>query len=779
MIVARPAMPADRALSENAGYARPWVVSPGQTVDLHASLATDSLIDVVRIECANAERTPDGETIGPAPRLIPVPQAPARRCAAHPQPLDPGTRIDVRLVRPCPAADTTLLIGLQWLARGMGGHVVSLLGDDGAGWRIDLHRGTDRSAQVSVRTDAGLPAQDDAQSGVLTDLAVPVGAWLILALRPSVENGGCLQVRSAIGNASLPDPGPRDWVVHPPIGIKAAGGGPPPTFSRLRIGTGEDRAPCADVRIDLLSLVPCALADRLCPDDLFAPDPAPGPLAGWERELVGSELPTCLVRGRCSADSALFDPCGNAVFQETQRPYTAVRGARWDGRHQSPAQAPAQYTACHLHSDAMLDAGWDAELSWQVPADLPSGCYAFRMASQREGPEAVRYASFFVSGAQRPRHRLAVLMPTFTYLAYANAPEDMRGPPMAGGVRASESLLERCHPAFGRSLYERHVDGYGVLFSSSRRPLLSVTPEHRPWGLVADTLLLDWLRRIGQPFDVITDHDLHRLGRAALDPFSVVLTGHHPEYWSTPMWDGLWRYLDSGGRLMYLGGNGLYWKTAYNEAADMIEVRRAEDGTRASIAPPGEYHGALDGAFGGLWRRNGRAPQQIVGVGMAAQGFERAAHYQKCDDAQAPEVAFVFEGVPAGTFGHHGLLGGGASGWEIDRIDEDLGTPAGTWWLARSRGHAPSMLRTKEELLSYIAPFDDAKARSDVALVPAGKGDVFAVGSMTWVGSLHPAGEGARSDADAPTDVARITANVIRRFLDPRPVPRKTVRPHG
>ena len=61
MIVARPAMPADRALSETAGYARPWVVSPGQTVDLHASLATDSLIDVVRIECANAERTPPAQ----------------------------------------------------------------------------------------------------------------------------------------------------------------------------------------------------------------------------------------------------------------------------------------------------------------------------------------------------------------------------------------------------------------------------------------------------------------------------------------------------------------------------------------------------------------------------------------------------------------------------------------------------------------------------------------------------------------------------------------------
>jgi hypothetical protein len=160
--VTHPLMPADRALAETAGYARPWVVSPGEMVDLHASLARDSLVDVVRIECANAERTPDGATIGPAPRLIPVPQAPARWCAAHPQPLDPGTRIDVRLVRPYPAVDTTLLIALQWMARGTGGHVVSLLGEDGAGWRIDLHRGTDRSARVSLRTDAGMPTHDDA-----------------------------------------------------------------------------------------------------------------------------------------------------------------------------------------------------------------------------------------------------------------------------------------------------------------------------------------------------------------------------------------------------------------------------------------------------------------------------------------------------------------------------------------------------------------------------------------------------------------------------------------
>lgn len=232
------------------------------------------------------------------------------------------------------------------------------------------------------------------------------------------------------------------------------------------------------------------------------------------------------------------------------------------------------------------------------------------------------------------------------------------------------------------------------------------------------------------------------------------------------MWDGLWQHLQQGGRLMYLGGNGLYWRTAYHPGADAIEVRRAEDGTRPSIAAPGEYHCAFSGELGGLWRRLGRPPQQIVGVGMAAQGFERATHYRLAADAAHPAMAFVVDGVAGPCIGQTGWWGGGASGWEIDRGDAELGTPEGSWWLARSEGHHPSMLRTKEELLSYVAPFADAKARSDLVLAPVGQGDVFAVGSMTWVGALHGPG-------GVPTDVGRITANVLRRFLDPAPLPRK------
>ena len=33
-----------------------------------------------------------------------------------------------------------------------------------------------------------------------------------------------------------------------------------------------------------------------------------------------------------------------------------------------------------------------------------------------------------------------------------------------------------------------------------------------------------------------------------------------------------------------------------------------------------EYYNGFDGSYGGLWRRNARPPQQLVGIGFTAQG---------------------------------------------------------------------------------------------------------------------------------------------------------------
>ena len=66
--------------------------------------------------------------------------------------------------------------------------------------------------------------------------------------------------------------------------------------------------------------------------------------------------------------------------------------------------------------------------------------------------------------------------------------------------------------------------------------------------------------------------------------YRVVLPRSHPEYDSVQMLDAQEGYLNRGGRLMYMGGNGFYWRVSYPAShPGMIELRRAQDGTRAWV----------------------------------------------------------------------------------------------------------------------------------------------------------------------------------------------------
>ena len=69
--------------------------------------------------------------------------------------------------------------------------------------------------------------------------------------------------------------------------------------------------------------------------------------------------------------------------------------------------------------------------------------------------------------------------------------------------------------------------------------------------------------------------------------------------------DAFEAYLDRGGRVMYMGGNGFYWRTAVHGAA--IELRRGRGSTATWKSPVGEDYSAFTGEIGGLWRDVGRA----------------------------------------------------------------------------------------------------------------------------------------------------------------------------
>ena len=441
-----------------------------------------------------------------------------------------------------------------------------------------------------------------------------------------------------------------------------------------------------------------------------------------------------------------------------QLPTRAVRGVRWNGLYRNFADAPDHYSAVHFHDDDLYDAAWDEDFAWTVPSDLPSGVYALKLAYQQHS----EYVPFFVR-ARTPGSTVAYLASTASYLAYANQRLVGEGIVARAAPRdENEDFLYR-HPELGLSLYEHHSDGSGVHMSSRLRPVLNMKPHTLTWAFNADTNITAWLDHIGQGFDVVTDEDLHLDGAASLAGYRVLITGTHPEYYSTRMLNALEDWLEDGGRLMYMGGNGFYWRIAYNDDCTAIEVRRAEDGTRAWIAEPGEYHHAFNGEYGGLWRRLGRPPNQLVGVGFAAQGFDGGTHYRLRQSAADSRVDFAMVGMSGSpVIGDYGTQGGGAAGEEIDRFDLALGSPPHAIVLASSENHRPGMLRAKEEFYMMEMPTAGPDVRADIVFFETAHGGaVFSTGSISYAGAL--------SHNTYQNDIETLTRNVLKRFDDPTP----------
>ncbi len=516
-------------------------------------------------------------------------------------------------------------------------------------------------------------------------------------------------------------------------------------LARLAPGTGHFNG-----RIEAVRIYGVAIDVAAAAHDLDAPRPSRGGLVGAWDFAMGIDTQT------------LIDVSGHNRHGSLQQiPTRAVKGVKWRGDVFNWREDPSQYAAVHFHDDDLADAQWRPSIRWPIPPSLKSGVYAIKLTLG----DSEDYVPFFVRAGLQRHAPIAYLAATATYLAYANQKLGFS----AGiyvprkSTNANDAYLQS-HPEVGCSLYDHHRDGSGVHYSSRLRPVLNLKPKGIPWAFTADTNLLAWLDHIDQPFDVVTDEDLHRHGAAALDGYAAVLTGTHPEYHSTRMLDALTTWLGSGGRLMYMGGNGFYWRIAYcPDTEAIIEVRRAEDGTRAWIAEPGEYYHAFTGEYGGLWRRVGRPPNELVGIGFAAQGFDGGTHYRFTDAAKDSRVAFIMEGLEDHTIlGAHGTQGGGAAGEEIDRYDPALGSPPHALVIASSEDHRPGMLRVKEEFFMMRPLGDDPEVRADMTFFETSAGGaVFSTGSISYAGAL--------STNNYDNDIARLTGNVLRRFIDSTP----------
>lgn len=459
-------------------------------------------------------------------------------------------------------------------------------------------------------------------------------------------------------------------------------------------------------------------------------------------------------------------------------PTRAVRGHDWDGSECDWTRSKFGYGAIHFHDDDLDDAGWDTDFIITIPPSARSGAYAVEV--EIVNGRDTDSITFFVQPTRWPTdnsNKVCLVFSTFTYLAYANermydttrqnSADLGPGFDIEKTLKSAEFYKMRRRSDLGLSCYDRHSDGSGVCFSSSKRPILNVRPGYimwafsRPREFSADLMMLGFLEREGIPYETLTDHDLHARGASALQGFNTVVTGCHPEYPTLESYGAFNAFARGGGNLMYLGGNGFYWASALDTARPhRLEVRRGDVGVRPYSLPGGEYTNSLNGQRGGLWRSRGMSCNTLFGVGFCAQGTGLGVPYRRTESSRNDRMSWMFTGIDGDLIGEHGF-GGGASGDEIDRYDVENGSPEKALVLATSTGHGDDFGIAIEDLaypaLNTLGTQTNL-IRSDVVYyVGAGGGAVFSVGSINWYCSL------AWDAYD--NNVARLTGNVIKGFL--------------
>jgi N,N-dimethylformamidase len=454
------------------------------------------------------------------------------------------------------------------------------------------------------------------------------------------------------------------------------------------------------------------------------------------------------------------------------RPVRGQTGWNWDGTNDCFRLSPKEYGGVEFHADAMIDCRWKATKSLRLPGNLRSGVYAMRLRAGSGDGLAEDYLVFFVR-PKAPAARIAFLAPTATYLAYANERlsfDDPTTQTVTGMTPVlSEIDIELCgRDDFGRSTLDSSIDGQGMFYSSYHRPILNMRPKYRmsstgvTSGFAADLSIIAWLEHHKYDYDVLTDEDLHREGLAAVAPYTCVLTGTRPQYYSERMLDAMEDYVADGGRLVYVGAAGFDTAVAFrDDEPSVMEVRRFAPAWKTWEARPGEYYMATNGQKGGSWRAQNRSPHKLVGTGLIADGFGTSEFYRRMPDSYHRTVSWITKGVEGEIIGDLGLAYEGAAGLSLDRFNLSLGTPPHAKIIASSGGHTDNY-RVNPEVIHYayqgLSGSFEHHVRADMVYFTApNNGAVFSVGSVAFGPAL------AANNFD--NNCSRVLANVMNAFI--------------
>jgi hypothetical protein len=358
-----------------------------------------------------------------------------------------------------------------------------------------------------------------------------------------------------------------------------------------------------------------------------------------------------------------------------------------------------------------------------------------------------RFSFPWVVAPSQPRSQIAVLACTNTWNAYNNFggrsnyvnPE---GLPSAPTVNARQDLGRYIPPAevwspqdedFRPLSFDRPEPGNHMFDAdpwTGSGPADPIGGRTQCGQAPGEWRLLAWLEREGFDYDYYAEAHLHN-NSLDLARYKTLILPLHPEYWTREMYIRVKAWVETGGRLIYLGGNGLN-----------CEVR-LEDGAMRCLSHVNSLRYGLGGSheddpssrYDSRLHRTLESEANLLGVACTDSGIMTAAPYRVL---KSDHWIFDRTGLRNGDIfvktTLHERIPGGASGHETDKITV----------------HSPKNL---EHLAKGENP--DGGGADLVYYRNEKGGEVFSVGSMTWIASLF-----------CDSVISRITQNVLTRFLE-------------
>jgi hypothetical protein len=417
---------------------------------------------------------------------------------------------------------------------------------------------------------------------------------------------------------------------------------------------------------------------------------------GWEKELVRR--------------LGWFDEHGpRAVMQVTPDGDYTQTGVEWNKvgytspHHQQKTAAPPRSGLYYFHAKTAAGA-----------------CFTFP----------------WVVAPAKPQAAIAVLASNITWCVYNNFggrsnyihPDALPAVPVVNSRQEIRRYTDPKYMSWG-------ADSYAPLSFERPEPINHIDPAEKITDPIegrsachvapAEWRLLGWLERESFPYDFYSETQFDS-GVVDLDRYRVLIISTHPEYWTRQMYDRVKRWVfEAGGKLMYLGGNGL------NCEVELLDGDRVlcHNTSISSLWPAG-----MGGAESRFARRH-ESEANLLGVVFDPAGMMTGAPYRVLDGSHPiMRAAGLKTGDVFGTQSLHRRCPGGASGHETDKISKS----------------SPKNVQLLAEGLNT----DKGGAQMVIFDTPSG-GAVFSVGSICYPSSL-PVDDG----------VSKVTAAVLRRFLD-------------